>query len=317
MEFVKETFSDKKISRLIIGTLGKTIDKVEEHCKFLDTAFELGYTCLDTAAGYGSEPTIGEWMSRRKNREDVFLITKCAHPSRIRTRVTPYDIESDLEDSLVNLKTDYIDLFLLHRDDESKPVRMVVDLMNRFYEEGKIRAYGGSNWSAKRIEEANVYAASKGLKGFAASSPNYSLAEQIDEPWAPGCVSISGPAEAGQRKIYIKTQMPVMAYSSLARGLLSGKISREQFLNHPEEINEPCRIGYCCDANFTRLERAKELAQKYKVSIPQIALAFILNSDLNVYPIVGAMNREEMQDNIDALDIKLTAEEMKYLDLEI
>lgn len=315
MEFVKENFSDKKLSRLVIGTLGKTVEQVEEHCKFLDEAFELGYTTIDTAAAYGSEPTIGEWMKRRNNREDVLIITKCAHPSRERTRVTPYDIEADLEDSLVNLKTDYIDLFLLHRDDESKPVSMIVDLLNRFCKEGKIRAFGGSNWTAKRIEEANAYAASKGLKGFVATSPNYSLAEQIAEPWAPGCITISGAKEAEQRKYYAKTKMPVLAYSSLARGLFSGRMSREQFLNRPEEINEPCRIGYCCDANFTRLERAEELAKKYQVTVPQIALAFILNSDLNVYPIVGAMNRIEMQDNIDALKIKLSKEEWEYLDL--
>ncbi|MDL2293010.1 aldo/keto reductase [Ruminococcaceae bacterium OttesenSCG-928-D13] len=315
MEFSSEKFSQKKLSRLVIGSLFRFYDKVEEHCEFFDTAFELGYTTIDTARGYGSEDSIGEWMRRRGNREEVFIITKAGHPSRKRLRITPYDIEADLHDSLAELGTDYIDLFLLHRDNTDLPVSMTVDLMNRFLKEGKIKGYGGSNWTAARIAEANAYAEKQGLVGFAASSPNYSLAEQIAEPWAPGCVTVSGPTEKEQRDFYAKTQMPVYAYSSLARGLFSGRISREMFEKTPEEINDQCRVAYCCDANFTRLERAEELAKKYGASVPQIALAFILCSELNVYPIVGAMNREEMQSNIDALSIKLTEDERKYLDL--
>lgn len=315
MEFSTESFTDKKLSRLVIGTLGRTIDGLEEHCRFFDEALELGYTCIDTALAYNSEQTIGEWMKSRNNREQVYLITKGAHPSRFRTRVTPFDIEADLHDSLAYLQTDYIDLYLLHRDDESKSVGLIVDLLNRFCDEGKIRAFGGSNWTASRIAEANAYAKANGLRGFAASSPNYSLAEQIAEPWAPGCITISGPQEKEQRKFYAETQMPVFAYSGLARGLFSGRMSREQFINRPEEINEPCRIGYCCDSNFTRLERAEELAQKYGATVPQIALAFTMSSGLNVYPIVGAMNRQEMQNNVDALKVKLTQDELDYLDL--
>ena len=317
MEFSTEAFTEKKLSRLVIGSLFRGMDQFEEHCKFFDTAFELGYTGIDTARAYGSEDVVGEWMRLRGNREQVFVITKGAHPSRKRLRVTPFDIESDLHDSLADLATDYIDLYLLHRDDEAQPVSMTVDLMNRFIREGKIRAWGGSNWTAPRIAAANAYAKETGQVGFAASSPNYSLAEQIAEPWAPGCVTISGPQEAEQRAFYTQTQIPVYAYSSLARGLFSGRISRKMFQETPDEINEQCRVAYCCDANFTRLERAEELAKKYGASVPQIALAFILGSPMNVYPIVGAMNREEMQSNIDALAIKLTADERRYLDLEL
>lgn len=315
MEFSTEKFSEKKLSRLVIGSLFRFYDKVEEHCAFFDEAFDLGYTTIDTARGYGSEDSIGEWMRRRGNREEVFIITKAGHPSRKRLRITPFDIETDLHDSLAELDTSYIDMFLLHRDNTDLPVSMTVDLMNRFIKEGKIKAYGGSNWTAARIEKADAYAAQTGQVGFGASSPNFSLAEQIAEPWAPGCITISGPQEKAQRDFYAKTQMPVYAYSSLARGLFSGRMSREMFEKTPDEINEQCRVAYCCDANFTRLERTEELAKKYGASVPQIALAFILNSGLNVYPIVGAMNKAEMQDNIDALSIKLTADEIKYLDL--
>ena len=203
MQFASEPFTDKKLSRLVIGTLGKIYEEgFEQHCAFLDTAVRLGYTTIDTALAYNSEYTIGEWMKKRGNREKIFLITKGAHPSMRRTRVNTFDIEADLHDSLANLSTDYIDLYLLHRDDESKPVGEIVDLLNRFCDEGKIRAFGASNWTAARIAEANTYAEAHHMRPFVASSPNYSLAEQIAEPWAPGCVTISGPAEEAQREYY-------------------------------------------------------------------------------------------------------------------
>lgn len=315
MKFSKEAFSDKKLSRLVIGSLGRTPEDLQTHFNFFDEALECGYNTIDTALAYNSEQTIGAWMESRGNREEIVIISKGAHPSRIRTRVTPFDIESDLHESLAGLKTDYIDLYLLHRDDESRPVKEIVDLLNRFYREGKVRAFGGSNWTADRIRQANEYAAANGLQGFASSSPNFSLAYQAEEPWAPGCISISGPDEAAQRDFYLKTQMPVLAYSSLARGLFSGRITRELYEQHPEQIDEPCRIAYCNEENFKRLDRVIELSTKYGASVAQIALAFVLNSGLNVYPIVGAANKAEMMNNIDALDLNLTESEIRYLDL--
>ena len=104
-----------------------------------------------------------------------------------------------------------------HRDDETQPVGPLVDELNRQIDAGRIKAYGGSNWSIERLAEANAYAEQHGLVGFAASVQP--LARQLDEPW-PDCLTISGPEHAATRKWYADSGMGVLTRSSLARGFL-------------------------------------------------------------------------------------------------
>jgi aryl-alcohol dehydrogenase-like predicted oxidoreductase len=235
-------------------------------------------------------------MADRGLREQVVIISKGCHHNADRRRVTPFDLASDLHDSLARLRTDYIDVYLLHRDDSDVPVGPVVEAFNEHLQAGRIRAFGGSNWTHQRIAEANAYAWAHGLTPFTASSPNYGLADQIADPWGPGCVSISGPTNRGARAWYGANGMPVMAYSSLARGLFSGRITAE---------------------NFERLRRALLLAEEKGASVPQIVLGFMFASPLDVFPIVGAANGDEFRENVEAFDLALTAEERAWLDLEI
>lgn len=320
MEYGKFTPEGKDVSRFIVGTMN-IIDKEDLTDDFnrLDDALNLGINVFDTAMGYGrgtTEIALGKYFESRKNRDDVFLISKCCHPSPWRTRVTTYDMESDLNDALVKMKTDHIDLYMLHRDDPSVPVADLVETLDKYYRAGKILAYGASNWSVERIQEVNEYAKAHGLKGFSVSSPNYSLAQQYHDPWAPGCLSISGPENEASQKWYAQTQMPVLAYSSMARGLFSGRWSRETWKNKPEEIDPVCLKAYCGDENFTRLERCSEIAKQRGCEIPQVAIAFILDCPMNVYPIIGAANKAEMESSIGALNVKLTPAEVAYLDLK-
>ena len=97
--------------------------------------------------------------------------------------------------------------------------------------------------------------------------------------------------------------------------LFMGKATKDQLSGHTEKIDPICANSFCFDENFTRLERCAELAEKKGCTIPQIAMAYILNAGLDVYPIVGAANKEELQSSIDALDIVLSPEEEKWLDL--
>ena len=101
---------------------------------------------------------MGRWMELRGNREDVVIIGKSAHPDGARKRVTAADISQDIRESLERLRTDYMDLHLLHRDDPSVPVGPIVEELNAQREAGRIRAFGGSNWQPARIQEANDYA---------------------------------------------------------------------------------------------------------------------------------------------------------------
>lgn len=310
---------DKPVARLIQGTVPLTKADLVGGFSLLDGVMAVGGTTFDTAHGYNdgdSERILGQWMAERGNREQVVVISKGAHHNRDRKRVTPYDITGDLMDSLTRLKTDYIDLYLLHRDDPAVEVGPIVEILNEHQRAGRIQAFGGSNWTHQRMAAANEYATAHGLIPFTASSPNFSLAEQIQEPWS-GCVSIGGPAQREARAWYQAEKMAVVSWSSLAGGLFTGRIQ-------PADLADPSRLtdyfdrlslsSYGSVANFTRRDRATQLAGEKGVSLPQLGLAYVFNSPLNTFAITGSRTPAEFADNVGALDVVLTGEELAWLE---
>ena len=194
---------DKPISRLVQGTIMVSDDDLPGSFALLDAVYDQGVTAFDTARHYGNgnEAVVGRWVRERGLRDRVVIVGKGAHHSPERNRVTPEDIADDLDESLRQFGFDTIDLYLLHRDDPSVPVGPIVEALNEHQRAGKIRAFGSSNWDHERIAEANAYAEAHGLIPFAASSPQFSLVEQVDAPW-PGCISIGGPNGAAAREWY-------------------------------------------------------------------------------------------------------------------
>ncbi|NLF00941.1 MAG: aldo/keto reductase [Anaerolineales bacterium] len=319
MEYGAIAGVDKPVARLVLGTMIISAREQERSNALLDAVFEQGGNAFDTAivyAGGESERGLGAWMEARGNREQVVIISKGCHHNADRKRVTPFDLAADLHDSLARLRTDYVDVYLLHRDDPAVEVGPIVEAFNEHLAAGRVRAFGGSNWTHERIAAANAYAAARGLMGFAVSSPNYGLAEQVEDPWGPGCVSLSGPAAREARRWYAETRIPVLAYSSLARGFFSGRITRENFAETHATLDGACQRAYCHEVNFQRLERAAQLARERGVSVPQIATAFILGSEMDVFPLVGAASGEEFADTMRAFEVRLTTRERAWLDLE-
>ncbi|HHV12121.1 MAG TPA: aldo/keto reductase [Clostridiales bacterium] len=333
-------FLNREVSNVLLGTMPLFSGDLKEHFEHLDMAKELGVNFLDTAIGYGgAEVSIGKWMTARNNRKDIVVMTKGCHPSPEGKRVNAEALAEDLYKSLDRLETDYIDIYLLHRDDLELPVGPIVEALNEHFAAGRIKAFGGSNWTHQRIQEANDYAKAHGLEPFRASSPSYSLAEEAAEAWAPGTVTISGPNAEEARSWYGANQMPVFAYSSLARGFFSGMVTRERWEREKDHIMNPgilfsgnatkdqltgrgetidpiCATAYCVETNFKRLDRVKILAEEKGCTIAQIALAFITNSKMNVFPISGVANRTELQSTLDATKIVLTEKEHDWLDLK-
>ena len=206
-----------------------------------------------------------------------------------------------------------MDLYVLHRDNPDYPVEEIVDALNLYARQGKIKAFGGSNWTTARIEAANDYAAKSGQIPFAVSSPNFSLADQKNEPWA-NCVSISGPGKESERAWYAAHKMPLFTWSSMAGGFMSGQITREN-QGTLEGLHKLAVHCYAAPDNFERLDRAKELADQKGLSLPQIALAYVFNYPLDIYALVGSATPGEIASNIEALNVTLTPGEMAYLDL--
>jgi len=310
----------KPISRLVQGTVMIRSAELEKSFTLLDEVYALGCNTFDTAHSYlqgDCELTLGKWVRERGLREQVVIINKGAHPNAAvpRRRVTPFDITADLHDSLARMQVEHIDLYLLHRDDPTVPVGPIVEILNEHKEAGRIHAFGGSNWHHERVREVNEYAAAHDLTPFAASSPNFSLAEQVNEPW-PDCLSIGGRVGATARDWYRQQWMPLFTWSSLAGGFFSGRFSRDNLDTFNNYFDQVCIHAYCYEDNFRRLDRAKTLAADKGLTLPQIALAYVMSQDLNIFAIVGCHSGSEFADNTAASEIQLTVEEMAWLELE-
>jgi aryl-alcohol dehydrogenase-like predicted oxidoreductase len=232
----------KPLPRIIFGTRPLTTPN-ETTFTLLDSILDTGCHAFDTAHAYGqgsSERVLGHWMEARGNRSDILIIDKGAHPANGKHRVDPDSIKQDLQESLCRLKTDYIDLYLLHRDDPTVPVGPIIEVLNDLKHQGKIVLFGASNWTHQRLEQADEYAKQHGLPEFSVSSNQVSLAIQHDNPY-PGTLSINRTSDDPERQWYEHTQMPLLAWSSLARGFFSGRFTRRS--RSATRINPPCKIG--------------------------------------------------------------------------
>lgn len=316
MNYARVPFIDKPVSRIVLGGSGKRFASGADISEVMDAALESGINCVDTARAYGdSEAAIGRYFRAHGRREDFVLISKCCHPAMaFLSRVNREAAESDLMRSLDTLGTDHIDLFFLHRDDESVSVEPIAEFMNHFREKGLIKAFGGSNWSARRIEALNSYAAGHGLMGFSASSPHYSLGQQHHDPWGNGCKTITGDNNADQRDYYNRTQMPLFCWASLCGGVFSGAIPGGDPGLILKRLGINAAWGYGSRDNMERLRRCEILAEEKGVSVARIALAWLLGSELNTLAIVTCNTAQRVRENARAAEIALNQEERRWLE---
>ncbi|MBB3459034.1 putative dehydrogenase/aryl-alcohol dehydrogenase-like putative oxidoreductase [Rhizobium sp. BK313] len=271
----------------------------------LDAFYEAGGNAFDTAYVYGggkTESIFGDWhTSRRVPREEIVLIGKGAHSPLC----YPDMIRKQLDQSLNRLKTDYVDIYFMHRDNTAVPVGEFVDAMDAEVKAGRIRGvFGGSNWTRARFDEAIAYAEKNGKTAPAALSNNFSLAEMLDPIWA-GCVAAS---DDEWRTWLDAKQIPNFAWSSQGRGFFTDRAGRDK--RGEEEL---VRVWYS-ERNFGRRDRAIELAQKLGRNPIHIALAYVVAQPFPVIPLIGPRTIAELEDSLSALDIKLTPEQVKWLE---
>jgi aryl-alcohol dehydrogenase-like predicted oxidoreductase len=302
MTFGKVSGVEKDVSKIVMGTLFAS--ELDAAAPVFDYFIEQGGNCFDTARHYGvAELVFGEWMKSRGVRDETIVITKGAHTPNC----NPETVTKELSESLERLQTDFIDIYFLHRDNPDVPVGEFVDVLNEHKNAGRLGIFGGSNWSPQRMDEANEYAARNGLAGFSVLSNHMSLARMVEAPW-PGCLAAS---DADSRAWLAERDMPLFPWSSQARGFFVDGRADPTDLSDPELV----RCFYS-DDNFERLEGARQLAEKHKVSTISVALAYVLNQPTPTFPIIGPVTPEEAQTSLDALGIELSADDVSWLNLE-
>ena len=293
---------EKKISRLVMGVDNQRTMPLA--AVMFDDFFERGGNAFDTAwvyAGGLCERVLGRWIALRGLREKVVILGKGAHTPCC----NPDDLSRQLRESLERLETDYVDLYMMHRDNPDVPVGEFVDVLNEHLAAGRLRAFGGSNWTIERIEAANAYAKKRGKTGFAAVSNQFSLARMLQPPW-PGCIASS---DASWRAWLAKTRTPLMPWSSQAQGF---------FVRADPADRSDAEFVRCwyADDNFERLRRARELAEKKNVRPVNIALAYVLHQPFPTFPLIGPRTIDETRVAMAALAVDLSPEELAWLNLE-
>ena len=289
-----------EISRLIMGVDNQP--DLRYASVIFDDFFEQGGNCFDTAYIYRREHLLGKWIENRNIRNQVVIIGKGGHTPKC----YPDAVTEQLMRSLDNLRTDYVDIYFLHRDNPDVPVGEFIDVLNEHIHAGRIKSFGGSNWSIPRIEQANEYANRNGKTGMAAVSNNFSLAQMIEAPWRD-CLSHSDPDSI---EWHTRTQIPLMSWSSQARGFFAEGRANPDIHQDKELV----RCWYS-DDNFRRLQRARQLAKEKGVKPINIALAYVLAQPFPTYAIVGPRTMQETWSCLTSLRIHLTKEETEWLNL--
>ena len=293
--------------------------------EMMDYYYELGGRFLDTAVIYcdwfegersSSQNIIGRWMQARKNRKELVLSVKgcngkiitptndLATAPRTDTRLHREDIIEDIEVSMKNLRTDYLDIFTLHHDNESVEIAEILETLQEQKKRGVIRAYGCSNWKVERQREAYDYAKAHGLDGFMVDQINWSL--NVFAPGSKGAASstVMGPEAS---RFHQETGIPAMAYGANGRGYLhclaNGLPVREQ--DHKE---------YDCPQNEKILAVLKQAAQDLGVEVNTLALGYLMQGHgFQVIPIVGIKSKKEMEIAAAAADCHLPQEVLDQL----
>jgi len=267
--------------------------------KAIHRAFDLGINWIDTAAVYGlghSEEVVARALKGKRN--EVFLATKCGmiwdDQRRVRIHASPKSIRNEIDASLKRLQTDYIDLYQIHWPDPETPIEDSWETLVQLKKDGKVKYIGVCNFDVPLLEKCQTISAIQSLQ------PPYSLLrKQIEQDILPYC---------------LKNNIGVVAYSPMQAGLLTGKFD----YNKLAEDDWRRKGKYFQEPYLTRaLDFIKKLiptATKYKKSVGQLAIAWVLNHKAVTSAIVGARTAEQVEENVGAALFKLSNEDITTIE---
>jgi aryl-alcohol dehydrogenase-like predicted oxidoreductase len=284
----------------------------------IDAFAEAGGNFLDTARIYSdwvpgerqrSERVLGDYLASRGNREHWVIATKGCHPewgSMAAPRVSPAHLRADLHESLRILRLGCIDLYYLHRDDPAVPVEPIVEALEECVRQGLIRAYGASNWRADRIRAANAYARSTGGTGFAANQMLWSLGSRHMQPHPDRTLVAWDDGTA-----VLHRSQPILAapYSSQANGFFSkylGEVPARDAAVFAKSL-------YNTAGNRHLADGLGALSREAGLPVSVLVLAFLLEQDFPVVPIVGPKSLAQLRSSLRAMECSVGLEVRRRL----
>jgi aryl-alcohol dehydrogenase-like predicted oxidoreductase len=316
MKYKQICGTDLKTSVLCLGTggFGTVVSKKESH-KQLDFFFEHGGNFIDTARVYSDwvpgetgrvEKILGRYLKEKNSRKLWVVCTKGGHPllsSMEVPRLSREELTKDIELSLKDMQIDYVDIYLLHRDDVNVGVDEIIDLLNEFVAAGKIRYFGCSNWTLQRVQEAQEYAENCGKAGFCC---NQLL-------WNIGSSSITCPKDIvvmdkDMLRFCRKTKFTIMPYSCQAGGFFSklcgDKISRARAL----------QTDYATGKNLSLYSTIQSLGLKYKVPISHIVVSYLISRPETVIPVFSSSKLDTIEDTVNGVELEICASDIRLIE---
>ncbi|MDA5109774.1 aldo/keto reductase [Brevibacillus thermoruber] len=304
----KRRLGDSELFPSVIGfgawAAGKTRwGDVDERAivEAIQTAYDLGVNFFDTAPFYGygeSERILGKTL--KPVRDKVIIATKFGivwdDKGGFVMDVSRKNILREIDESLKNLGTDYIDLYQVHWPDHKTPIQETMETLNELVQSGKIRYIGVSNFSVEQMEEARKYAHVVSLQS------QYNLlqrgVEQAEYPYVE------------------RVGMGFIPYSPLAQGLLTGKFTKETKIPEDDvrrQFNPLFKDGEF-EANVEKAEKIRTIADRYGKPMAQVAVNWLLAKPAVATVITGAKNKEQVIQNVAAAEWKLLPEDVAALD---
>jgi aryl-alcohol dehydrogenase-like predicted oxidoreductase len=276
----------------------------------IDRTLDAGVNFFDTADGYSggeSEVYLGKFLGPR--RKDVVVATKVGFRSGeaiTQAGLSRRHIFEACDSSLKKLSTDWIDLYIVHKVDPFTPVEETLEALNDLVRAGKVRYLGFSNWPAWQAASALATQKERGWARFSSGQMYYSLlTRDLEHEFVP---------------FLRATGTGMTIWSPLAGGFLSGKYTRESLQDKNKEKEKGNRLAgfdfipFDKEAGFRVVDKMREIGRAHGATVAQIALAWLLAKPFVTSVILGATKMSQLEDNLQAMDVKLLESEIAALD---
>jgi aryl-alcohol dehydrogenase-like predicted oxidoreductase len=284
------------------GAIFKVEEKVAD--QLVGQAIDAGINFFDTADGYASgesETLLGKALASRRN--DVVIATKVGFrsgPALTQSGLSRRHILWSIDQSLRRLGTDWLDIYIVHREDPFTPLEETLEALDSVVRSGKVRYLGFSNWSAWKVSAAMEIQKANGLAPFTHGQMYYSLlGRDVERDIVP---------------MMQRYGLGMTIWSPLAAGFLSGKYTRETLTDPDNRLSGFDMLPFDKEQGFALVEKIRSIAQAHGASVAQVAIAWLLTRDSVTSVLLGASKPHQLEDNLGAAALTLSADELKILD---